>query len=59
MTVREEMEALVDEIEREHCTCGAELDRYKPSTWGHCGIHKRAKRMRQLIYNAVCSLWAC
>lgn len=40
------MENEIDEIEREHCTCGAELDRNKPKTWEHCGIHDRCERLR-------------
>jgi len=44
---------LIDEIEREHCTCGAELDRDKPATWEHCGIHARCAQLRQAFRDSM------
>lgn len=49
----EAVKALIDEIEREHCSCGAELDRTKPASWQHCGIHKRCEQLRQAFRDSM------
>lgn len=47
------IDAMIDEIEREHCVCGAELDRNKPRTWQHCGIHERCQKLREHFVAAL------
>jgi hypothetical protein len=53
--LREQLAALVDELEREHCTCGAENNLCQPGTWEFCGIHKRIATLRGAI-ESECSL---
>jgi len=41
--------SLIDEIETDHCCCGAGIDRDKPDTWEFCGIHAKAAMLKQLL----------
>ena len=51
----EKVEQLIEEIEREYCTCGAGergLEKTMPKTREFCNIHERCKALRTSFHDS-------
>jgi hypothetical protein len=44
----EEERDLINEIEREHCSCGAQAEHRGRHNWEYCAIHERCDKLRAL-----------
>jgi hypothetical protein len=45
----QQVSSLIDEIEDEHCACGAGTDHRNQDTWEYCGLHARLDKLRAAL----------